>query len=660
MKKINMDLKSKVGISISISVFLSIIAVISAMNFCVVRTINQNNEINLNQFVKVASQRLTTVINEYKTTASIASVNPTISNPNIDFETRMEQLKVISNILGAEHCGIINSEGINLETQKNVSNFEYFQYPKNNKENYISSPLVYENNSVKVSVIMISAPIIYNNNFEGIVFFAIDGKKISNNVSEIKFGNSGSTGILNSDGIIIAYPDYNLVLEQFSAIELAKTDPKMSSLAEIQKKQMNKESGYDSYSYDSVKNNISYTPIENSNGWSINVSISREELMRPVAISSNVSVTIGAIAVIFCAILALKIANGISNPIKICIERIQKLSQGDIYSSIPIIHSNDEIGTLSMATKNIVETLKDVIADETYLLSEMANSNFDIKSKNESKYIGDFKTLLVSIGNIDTNLNSAFSQISQSAYLVASTSEQMSHVSQSLSEGATDQASSIQELLATITEVSDKVKNNALNAKTANSKVQEAGDVIQISNNQMNKMTEAIYKIEESSKQISSIVKTIESISSQTNMLALNASIEAARAGEVGAGFAVVANEIGKLANDSANATKDIVKLIETSIDAVSNGTQIANKTADSLMSVVNIANEVADIVEKISVASSEQSYSLEQITEGIEQISNVVQSNSATAQESAASSEELSSQAENLTFLVNKFKLYS
>lgn len=659
MRKNRKNLKGKICSLISISVSVSIILVIMVMIIFITITINKKNELNITEFTKVASQRLSTMINEYKTAASIAAADPIVQDVNIDYDIRDKQIQAISSIINAQYYGITDSNGINLKTQKDISDMDYFNYAKDKKESYISSPIVFEQDNVKTSVIMISSPIIKDGTFQGIVFFSIDGKDISDYVSELRYGNTSLAGLLNSEGVIIAHQNYDLVLQQYSAVEESKQDSKLKKLLDIQEAQIKGGTDYQSYYYKGLKS-VAYTPIENSNGWTLNITISSWELLSPIIISSIISIIIGIIAVIICYFMSLKMANGISTPIQLCIDRIQKLSEGDLKSSVPIINSNDEVGLLSNSIKDIIETLQDVIEDEIYLIGEMANNNFNIKSKNEGKYIGDFEILLSSILNINNNLTNTLRQVNESVAFVANSSEQISHISQALSEGATDQSRSVVELLNTVVEISGKVKDNASNAERASIKAQEAGDIIQMSNDQMNKMVEAIYKINDSSTQISNILETIEDISSQTNLLALNASIEAARAGEAGAGFAVVANEIGNLANNSAKATKEIAILINNSIDNVSNGTQIANNTAETLLSVIEIANEVKESVEQISTASNEQSYSLDQITDGIKQISNVVQGNSSIAQESADSNEELARQAEKLRYLVNQFVLKS
>ena len=334
-----------------------------------------------------------------------------------------------------------------------------------------------------------------------------------------------------------------------------------------------------------------------------------------------------------------------------------KMAEGDL--DVEISYSaKDELGVLAAQVRRLIHKLQVIIDDENKFLAKMAAGDFTVDSICEGEYTGGFYPLLISFRGIAEKLNDTMVKINESSAQVASGSQQVSDGAQALSQGATEQASSVQELAATINDISNMVKQNADNARQANEKAGSISTEMNVSNEKMQQMIQAMGDISNSSNEIGKIIKTIEDIAFQTNILALNAAVEAARAGAAGKGFAVVADEVRNLASKSAEASKNTAALIENSLKAVENGTRIADETARSLFEAVNDVNEMTGIIGQISEASGIQADSISQITMGIDQISSVVQTNSATAQESAAASEELSSQSQLMKSLVGKFKL--
>lgn len=223
---------------------------------------------------------------------------------------------------------------------------------------------------------------------------------------------------------------------------------------------------------------------------------------------------------------------------------------------------------------------------------------------------------------------------------------QVSKSGQSLAEGTSKQAASLEETSASLVELSSRTKRTAAGATQAKDLSSQTRAAADSGTNDMNQMKAAMDSIKASSSEIAKIVKIIDEIAFQTNVLALNAAVEAARAGEAGSGFAVVADEVRSLAQRSAQSARETAAKIAESVSKSENGVQISAKVAVSFQQILERAHTMETLVGEIARASNEQSQGIIELNSAVSEMDKITQTNAANAEETAASAEELSAQA--------------
>lgn len=323
----------------------------------------------------------------------------------------------------------------------------------------------------------------------------------------------------------------------------------------------------------------------------------------------------------------------------------------------------------------ILKVFNKQMKDINKTLNQVANGNLAVNINTEGKtefdeikgYVhkttNSFGGIIRDIKRSSEDINVKSESLSQVSIELASSSNNILATMENISKGTEEQASYIVEVTSILNSFGDKIEEFINSLGRVNESTGEISKMANVSSDRlddlgrtftyieeaitkfMNKITELSHLVDE----VGEITNIINGVAEQTNLLALNAAIESARVGEAGKGFTVVAEEIRKLAEQSKEASKNISQLIlEVSNDTkviVIDGDEVSNKLKESsqvidlsLQSFKDIITSVEEVAPKLDnlVRASEV------INKEKDEISTKIENTSAIAEEVVASSEEV------------------
>ena len=652
------SIRKKITVCLMATVLIALVAVGSssiAMNYeSTMATVNQM----MGETAVLAAERIEQELIAYKNVAIDAGCIPQLSDAEVPLEEKRAIVDERVSMHGFQRGNVIGADGYSIFDGKDYSDREYVKQAMQGNV-YVSEPLV--SKITGELSIMVAAPIYAGgtrgSRIVGVIYFVPQETFLNDIVSSIKLGESSSAYMINKSGDTIADVTLDTITTQNIERE-AQSNSSLGELAAIHAAMREGKNGFGSYRASDGPRFSAYAPVGGTDGWSVAVTALQSEYLSDTYLGIIINLAVMLFSMLASIVVALQLSKNISAPMQACAARMKLLVQGDLDSPVPQVVGHDETAELTRSTAEMVTGLNTIINDIAYLLTQMANQNFNVRSSHQEAYVGGFQNILLSMRTLKVELSNTMRQIDASAGQVSSASGQVSSGAQTLSQGSMEQAGSVEELAETINDISESAKRTSAAAEEAGQFVNQAGAQLGTSVEYVQELNTAMERIRSSSEEISKIVATIENIAFQTNILALNAAVEAARVGVAGKGFAVVAEEVRSLASKSDEAAKATKELIEGSITAVTQGGQVVKQVTESLERTNAIAGKVTAQMDVVVEAVENQTNAIAQVTDGIDQISSVVQTNSATAQESAAASQELSAEAASLKQLVDCFTL--
>ncbi|WP_260261410.1 methyl-accepting chemotaxis protein [Vibrio intestinalis] len=302
-----------------------------------------------------------------------------------------------------------------------------------------------------------------------------------------------------------------------------------------------------------------------------------------------------------------------------------------------------------------------------------------VSGKDELANLGQyFNQLLDKLAELLSSTQSKSNQLSHSTTRMHDELETVISQFQVQADHTNSMATSVQEMVSTISEISEStsvaaegVHQASKNAEKSRQVVVETVDNISQLSERLANSQQSITSLNHHVDKIGDAVNIIQDIAEQTNLLALNAAIEAARAGEQGRGFAVVADEVRALASRTHQSTTEITNVVtsiqsqmSTVISDIDQCSEQGRHTLtgsdeldQSLQQILNDMHAIQANSERIASAIEEQGAVMTQVSDSITELNTISDGNTQSAHHCLQEVDKVSCEATEMDKTVSQFK---
>jgi len=221
----------------------------------------------------------------------------------------------------------------------------------------------------------------------GIVASDVDIRYLIELVSSVKVLKSGYAAIISRNGMIIAHPQQDLILNEniFSIAE----EYNDQELRELGRKMIRGESDFTLYAnMPGGRSWVYYAPL-GSTGWTLAVTFPEAELFAELNQMSLAMSGMGLAGVMLLTIAVVIMARSITRPLCHLVKATNALAKGNFDLELPTVNSDDEVGVLTRDFQEMKVSLLQYIHD----LTETTAAKERIQS--ELKVATDIQTSLL-------------------------------------------------------------------------------------------------------------------------------------------------------------------------------------------------------------------------------------------------------------------------
>jgi methyl-accepting chemotaxis protein len=289
-----------------------------------------------------------------------------------------------------------------------------------------------------------------------------------------------------------------------------------------------------------------------------------------------------------------------------------------------------------------------------------------------NRFADKMREIISEVRKMSVNIAREAVVVRRSVGATAQRADQQGEIANSVFAASSEAVQAIQEVSSSTEMISHSTDSNLATARNSLGEMQEIVAKVQLVSDKLHRFNDTVGHLAERSDSIRQIAGLIKDIADQTNLLALNAAIEAARAGEMGRGFAVVADEVRKLAERVNVATQEITVNIGGMIDLVRDTQRenevinadirqtraVVERSSGEFQQMVGNFERTGDQLNQIATAMEELTATNAQVHDSVRQVHELSVEVAGSMQDSGQTTEMLSKATESVQELVSRFKI--